>query len=300
MCKVLRYLIFLVLLIPVLAEAQHVEVRSRFLDDTLRIGQPVPFALTARYPRKLNVLFPDSTYEFAPFEFESKQYFPTRSTDSLSYDSVVYYISSFEIDSVQSFRMPVFVLHGSDCTTYFGTRDSIIVKQLVAHVPDSVETAKLPLKTNTNYQSVRKLFNYPLVVYVIAGLLLVGILVWIFFGKRIRRYFAIRRLTNAHETFMKKFGEQLQQLQGAHSVVVAESALATWKRYMESLFDRPFAMYSSREITSVLKNEKLAPVLWSVDRMIYGGVGRDTTPFEQLRDISGEYFQEKLKEVSHE
>ncbi len=300
MCKVLRYLVILWLMFPLLAEAQRVEVRSRFLEDTLRIGQPVPFSLTARYPRKLNVLYPDSTYDFTPFELEKREYFPTRSTDSLSYDSVVYYISSFEIDSIQRFRMPVFVLHGSDCTTYYGALDSITAKQLVAHVPDSVETAKLPLKTNTNYQSVGQLFNYLLAANVVVALLVIGIIGWVAFGDRIRRYFAVRRLTRAHETFIKRFGDQVQQVQDGKSVIAAESALASWKRYMESLFDRPFAMYSSKEITTLLKNERLAPILWSVDRMIYGGAGRDTTPFEQLREISTEYFQQKLKEVNHE
>src|SRR6187399_1721849 len=111
------------------------------------IGKPVAFSLTASYPRDLQILFPDSAYNFAPYELESKEYFPTHTPDSLSYDSVVYYLTSYEVDSMQFMRLPVFVTHPGDCTEVWSPLDTIYFNHLVAAVPDTVTAQQLPLRT---------------------------------------------------------------------------------------------------------------------------------------------------------
>ena len=81
--------------------AQDVTVRSGFFKDSLRVGDVTGYYLTARYLSKLNILFPDSAFNFAPFEYDHKKYFPTETEGGKSYDSVVYYLSTFEIDRIQ-------------------------------------------------------------------------------------------------------------------------------------------------------------------------------------------------------
>jgi hypothetical protein len=276
-----------------------VQVRSRFLADTLKIGEKVPFAVTARYPRKINILYPDSSYSFNPYELEGRQYFPTVTKDSISYDSAVYYLTSYEIDSIQVFRMPVYVLHGSDCTAVFGTADSIILKQFVNHVPDSVSAEQLPLKTDTRYLNVMWLFNYPLAIYVIAALSIIGVIVWIVFGKRIRRYFILKRLNKAHIDFLNRFADAQQQLQGNYSSMKAETALVIWKRYMESLEEKPYTKYSSKEILNLLNEKNLADALRSIDRMVYGGIASNPELFNELREVSRSHYNEKLRQVTN-
>lgn len=280
--------------------ASGVEVRSRFLADTLKIGEKVPFSVTARYPRKVNILYPDSSYSFNPFELESKEYFPTVTTDSTSYDSAVYYITSYEVDSIQVFRMPVYVLQGADCTLVFGAADSIVLKQMVHNVPDSIPTQQLPLKTNTAYLNVNWLFNYPVASIVLLVLVVAAVVVWIVFGKRIRRHFVLKRLNKAHGDFLHHFADALQQLQNGFNARGAESALVIWKRYMEGLEEKPYTKYSSKEILRLLDDQNLAVALRSIDRMVYGGIASDTEAFNQLREVSRSHFNEKLRKVNNE
>jgi hypothetical protein len=296
----LRFIAIFIFLVPAVAFSQDVEVRSRFLADTLKIGEKVPFAVTARYPRKVNILYPDSSYSFNPFELESKEYFPTITSDSISYDSAVYYITSYEVDSIQVFRMPVYVLQGSDCTLVFGAADSIVLKQLVEHMPDSVSAEQLPLKTNTSYLNVSWLFNYPIAYTVVGVLVVAGAGVWLIFGKRIKRHFILKRLNKAHGEFLHRFADALHQMQNGFSVNGAESALVIWKRYMEGLEEKPYTKYSSKEILRLLDDQNLAPALRSIDRMVYGGIASDTEVFNLLREVSRSHYNEKLRKLNNE
>ena len=302
-----RLIVLLFLMVPLMGYSQEVgpvggqvQVRSRFLADSLRIGEKVPFSVTAKYPRRLNILYPDSTYSFNPFEFESKHYFPTKTTDSLSYDSVVYYVTSYEIDSIQMFRMPVYVLHGSDCTTIFGTVDSIFLKQYVNHVPDSVSTQQLPLKTNTDYLNVSWLLNYPVIGYVVTGLTVVSIGVWLVFGKSIRRYYKLKRLDKDHVAFLHSFADASQQVQSEFSQLNAERVLVIWKRYMERLEERPYTKYSTKEIVHMLNEADLSNALRSIDKMVYGGVVANVDVFDELREVSRSHYSEKIRKVNNE
>jgi hypothetical protein len=302
----LRFIIPVLFIIPSLALAQdvlpaagQVTIRSRFLADSLRIGEKVPFSVTATYPRKLNILYPDSSYSFNPFEFESKQFFPTKTKDSVSYDSVVYFISSYEIDSIQTFRMPVYVLQGSDCTAVFGATDSIFLKQMVAHVPDSVNAEQLPLKINTKYLNVNWLFNYPIAIYVGIALVVIAIVVWFVFGKRIRRYFVLKRLNKDHVDFLQRYADAMQQMETEYSSNKAERALVIWKKYMESLEQKPFSKYTSKEILRLLNDNNLSGALKAIDKMVYGGLVSDTSVFQELREVSRSHYNEKLRQLNN-
>ena len=88
-------------LISFFASAQQAKVRGSFLADSVRIGEAIPYSLTAYHSKKTDVLFPESSFSFAPFEFRSKRFFPTVTKDTISYDSVVYYLSTYEVQPVQ-------------------------------------------------------------------------------------------------------------------------------------------------------------------------------------------------------
>ena len=69
--------------------AQEVIVKGTFRSDSIMIGKPVAYSLTASYPRDLQILFPDSTYDFTPYELDSKEYFTTRTPEMFSSTSAV-------------------------------------------------------------------------------------------------------------------------------------------------------------------------------------------------------------------
>jgi len=282
------------------ATAQNVIVRSRFYTDSLKIGEVVPFSLTARYPSSVNVLFPDSSFSFAPFELQNKKYFRTKTQNHLSYDSVVYFLRTYEIDSAQKLNLPVFLVNPNDCTKVYGQGSSIILKQLVKAVPDSVTAEQLPLKTNTRYRDVRWLLNYPLLIFVLGLLLVALIIVWIVFGKRIRRYFRLRRLTKTHQAFLSRFSQSLDQLKAQFSSEQAETVFVIWKKYMENLVSRPYTKYTAREILQLEHDEQLGFTLAAINQLIYGGINSAAEkPFIDLRAYTEQMFVRKLEEIRH-
>lgn len=292
--------VFILLVFQGFLQAQEITVHGAFQQDSIKIGEVFPYSVTATYPKSLRVLFPDSTFSFSPFEINKKKFFHTKSTDLVSYDSVVYFLSSFEIDSIQRLRLPVFVLHPGDCTEVYTPTDSVFLTHLVSHLPDSVSTAQLPLKTNTAYQAVDWLLNYP---YLLIGggiVLLVGLLLWLLFGKRVKKYLALRKLHKKHRAFIDAFNRKIGEIQDSYSSQQAESILTLWKSYMEQLLASPFTKLTTKEIHSVIKDETLQQALHRIDRTAYSGQrGPEKSPFFHLQRFSDQQFNKKVEEVKH-
>ena len=279
------------------AIAQDVKVSAGFVKDSVQIGEPVGYYLTASYPQSLNVLFPDSTFNFAPFEFNGKIYTPTTTANGISYDSVVYYLSTFEIDSIQYLNLPVFVATTRDCTAFAGVKDSIALIEAIKDTPDSVETQKLDLKTSTLYEKVFTQFNY-IILLIIGGVLVIGgIVAWAFFGKKIIHYFKIRELRKKYNKFAEEFATQLNQLTEAFSPELAEQTVLTWKKYMEGLSKIPYTKYTTPEIRKAFTDNAVGLSLASIDRMTYGGIRPDSfDSFQQLKSEAEISFQKKIAE----
>ncbi len=284
---------------PVATHAQEVSVHGGFLTDSLKIGEQTAFYLSARYPSNLNVLFPDSTYAFAPFEYQRKQYFPTRTTDGISADSAVYYLTTFEIDRVQLLELPVYLVNPRDCTVMFSSPDSVLITQFVAAVPDTVSTDQLPLKMNTAYQKVFYNFNVWVLIIVLTILLALALVTWIVFGARIRRYFAMKRLRRNHASFLTAYEAFLSQLRSAFSPPATESALFIWKKYMEQLESRPYTKLTTRETLRIVGEPALTDPLSRIDQAIYGHPATVVDSLENLKAFADRQFQRKLKEVQH-
>ncbi len=294
----LRFLFLTVLLLPAHANAQEVLVTGRFQTDSIKIGIIFPYSLTAAYPKHKTIVFPDSTFAFEPFEIHHKKYFPTKTVENTSYDSVVYYLTSFEIDSIQRLSLPVFIVNQMDCTAVYAKPDSIFLQQLVAQLPDSLSAQELPLKVNTAYQTVSWLLNYPLLL-IISGIVLVVIIVlWIIFGKRIRRYFVLRKLNRNHAKFILDFEGMIEELQNNYSRQRAESALILWKKYMEGLESNPYTKFTTKEIFQLVKDETLATALRQIDKNIYReseALAKD--PLLELRQYTEKQFHHRLEEL---
>ena len=278
---------------------QDVKVRGQFLADSIKIGEPFPYSLAVQYPADKNIIFPDSTYAFAPFEFAAKKYFATHTINGISYDSAIYYFNSFEIDSVQTLRLPVFVILPKDCTEVWAEPDMVWLKHLVAISLDSVQAANLPLKVNAYYEPVAWLFNYP-VASIIGGVILIfGIVVWFIFGKRIRKFFKARSMRRSFEKYLKSFAESVEILKASYSITQAENALSIWKKYLESLEEIPFTKYTSKEILQIANNDNLAAPLKTVDRLLYAGIEPSSfDAFYELKSYSEDCFYRKLQEIN--
>lgn len=281
------------------ALSQEIKVAGRFQADSLRIGDVITYSLTAKYPSDLNILFPDSTFDFFPFEYQSKKYYSTKTRDGLSYDSAVYYVSTFEIDSIQSLSLPVYVIHPADCTTVEPDPVSVRLLSLVGTMPDSVEIKDLPLKITVAYEPVSGNFNYIIASAVFIGLVLILVVTWLVYGKRIRRYFKLKKLKRNHALFLSDYTVSVNRVNEEQSALAAEHSVSIWKKYMEGLEKRPYTKMTTRETLDLIHNDFLKQNLQTIDRVIYGNMTASAQPFEELRSFADQQFQQKVREVQH-
>jgi hypothetical protein len=212
---------------------------------------------------------------------------------------VIYYLSTFEVDRIQQLGLPVFQLNAQDCTTYTSNVDTVFLKELAKNIPDTVTAQTVPLKVNTIYEDVPYLFNYP-ILFIFVGVLLVIVLVgWIFFGKRIIRYFKLKKMSKAHQRFLETYNHQVDAIKSDFYSVHTEHALANWKNYMEQLESRPYTKLTSRETTQLENNEALGGILHYIDGAIYGHNTTVIEPLENLRQYADQRFAKKVEEVKH-
>lgn len=290
--------IFIGLILSVAAGAQHVKVSGRFLDDSVAVGRPVRFSLSAHYPSNQTILFPDSTYAFAPFEYYKKKYFNTLTKDTVSMDSVIYSLTSFELDSLQTLRLPVYVVHQQDCLAVYSPYDTIPFKKYVAAVPDSA-VAKLPLKTNTLYYKVAKLFNYYLVIILAGILFLAAVVCWFVFRKKILTYFAKRRLEKEHQVFLTQFDSSVSAWNSNRRSRDAETALTIWKMYIEKLMLTPVSKLTTKEIKVSIPDAHLAKSLTMIDGVIYGQIIPPENPFQELKAFGVDQYYLKMNSIKN-
>jgi hypothetical protein len=287
---------FLFSLLFFVCSAQEVITDGFFLADSMKIGEEVEYSLYIQYPKNSEVIFPDSTFDFFPFEYYSKRFFPTRVDSLLAYDSVVYSVASFEIDKVQYFQLPVFLLKGKDSINIMPELDSIYLMEMVIQVPDS-----LVLRENIAFQDVPLAFNYPYLMIglgILAGLLIVAFFV---FGKTIRKKIRLYRLRKEYEKFSASFEKGISNVRKNNDVTLIEEVLLIWKRYMEKLEDKPFTKYTTREILNSGYDQLLKDVLRSIDRSIYGRIDDEEMHknFESLEDFTLDRYKLRIINVSN-
>lgn len=248
-----------------LTATQGIHPRGKFLSNRVKIGLPVRYALSLKHPRAQTVIFPDTAYNYAPFELVDKTYFPTRTDASGSLDSVIYHLVTFKIDSVQRLRLPVYLVQGKDCTAVSAAYDSVRLQYLILTAPD-----KLSPKISAPYRPVQAYADYSIFLQIlgIAGIL--SFLLFVVFGKRLRRELRLFRMGREHASFSYTFERISRQLGQEHSSNSVENAVILWKRYMESLEDKPFSTYTTKEIVELFPSEQLAEALQQTDRIIYG------------------------------
>ncbi|UII27259.1 hypothetical protein LVD15_02180 [Fulvivirga maritima] len=282
-------------------KAQDINPQGQFLEDTIKIGSPIGFSLSVKHPRSIDVVFPDSLYDFSPYEIDHKLYFPTKSDSLISYDSAVYYLTSFEIDSIQTLKLPVFALHGNDSTTIYSNTDSVILQQLVKEVPDSLAVEELPLKENTTYKPVEFAFNYPYLIVGLAIFIVVAIISIIVFGGKVKKFFKIKRLKKAYESFVQQYDSVVTD-QSLSTSKQAEKVLIIWKRYLEQLEKQPYTKLTTKEIIKRYQPKGIEDSLTQLDMAIYNpkAHGELMPAYTSLKKYSNERYTAKVEEVKND
>lgn len=280
------------------SKAQETELNLTFLSDSAKVGMPFEVAISIEYNKYIDILLPDSTYNFAPFEYVSRRYFPTSTSGSVSEDSVIYTLRTFSLDSVILLSMDLYEVIDGDSLLLSTNFDSIKTNFIVTSVPDSINS--LFLKETANYYRIPRLFNYP---YFIVGatifIILLSVL-WLAFGEKIKRYIAIRRLNKQYEIYQHSFDNELSVLTEENRFKQTEKLLKLWKTYMENLENIPYSKLTTKEI-SKLKQDHLNKILEKLDEVIYSKKSKVTSQksLEELRNYSSEAFSDKLNKLKH-
>ncbi|MEM9896116.1 MAG: hypothetical protein AAF789_07075 [Bacteroidota bacterium] len=274
--------------------AQQIVVKGGFIEDSLLIGKDFGFYLTAKYPPSLQLFFPDSNASFAPFEYSDKEYFETKLVDNQAYDSTIYYLQSFEIDPVQDFKLSAYLLTGADTTIIATKIDSIYLTELAPVVTDTTS-----LRTNLAYQEIDTAFNYPMFYIVLGVIGIVLIATILVFGKRILRWFKLKKMQKQYEAFSTELSGYIRRLKEDPEPALAEKALVSWKSYQERLQNRPYLKLTTPEILRQSGTKELADPLRTIDRSIYGNRRQENIyqDFQQIEDFVSHTFQQKVLEL---
>jgi hypothetical protein len=292
------FLLTLLLFNGLVLSGQDIKVSGGFLSDSLHVGDEIFFYLSARSPKDSQVIFPDSAFNYSPFEFKRKRYYISQTTNGISRDSAVYHLSTFEVDSIQMLRIPVYQVNALDCTRFFSQWDTVRLQLLVKKLPDQI-SADLPVRATIAYQPVSSRINYPLVIIgVVLFFLLVAIL-WFSFGEQLNRYFRIKRMKKNHKEFMLAFNEKISQITHRFSREETEAAVTLWKKYMERINRLPYTRLTTSELRAAGKDEPVIRTLRTIDSVIYGYNEKINESLTELKSYADERFQTLVKKETN-
>ena len=262
--------------------------KARFSSDSISIGKPIFVSLTYWSRAKTDLLFPDSTHNFKPFEIRDIKYYPTKTIGGKSLDSVVYELVTFDVDSSYSLSLPVKILRSNKSiysdTAYVSLNSSIKKQDLINPT----------LKKSTGYFNVPLEFNFPKLLYILLIFLISCAVFWIFFGKilvRNVRLWKFNQKQNKFTTAFKKLGKN------HNNIEKIGSGLVLWKNHLEWLLKKPYSAMTTSEITKTLDNDRLEDALKEFDQAIYGGIISNHIPFafNVLYDFAHETFKKQRK-----
>ncbi len=257
---------FILLSTVINLSAQKISLKGGFVKDSLKIGENISFWMSARYPEEFELILPDTTFDFSPFEFSAKEYFEGRIINGDILDSAVYTLQSYEIDPVQYLTLPAFLIKSNgDSTKISMGLDSIFLTELIPQVTDTTS-----LKTNIAFLDVPSQFNYPM-MWIVLGILLVLLVGgYLIFGSKVRKTLKLRRLRKAYVNFSERLTLNIRDLKDTPDQHIAEKTLSDWKVFLEKLENRPFSKLTTKEIMNLGFTSELNGTLKSIDRSVYG------------------------------
>ncbi|TLV01532.1 hypothetical protein FEN17_10765 [Dyadobacter luticola] len=252
------------------ASGQNLKPSGVFLTDSIEVGKPVYFALSVRHSPATEIFFPDTLFNYSPFELISRKSFVSSTDGRGTLDSAVYHLVSFDVSAVQSLRLPVYVFHRKDCTAVFTQRDSVfLAKNNMIQSKD-----KAVLEAETRVMPLARQFNFSILIGSFALIIgIAGSIYWVF-GQDIYKQWQLIKLQRRHLEYLRSFNRLMRNARERKNIKDAEKAIIVWKNYLERLERKPFATYTTREIIDNMPDDELADALKNMDGIIYGGQGK--------------------------
>lgn len=277
------------------ARKQRMKPKGIFLNDSVEVGKPVYFSLSLRHSPESEIFFPDSTFDFSPFELVSQRTFVSSTDSRGTLDSAVYHLISFDVSKVQKLRLPVFVFQKKDCTAVFTAPDSVFLIK-----SNNIDLRKKPvLKEETRLVALSREFNFSMLIGSVALIIgVVGSIYWVF-GRDIYKQWQLLKLQRRHLEYVRSFNRLMRSAREKSNIKDAEKAIIIWKNYLERLEKKPFATYTTREIIDNMPDDELADALKNMDSIVYGQgrSGNMETYLEVLKTGATRLYRAKRKFV---
>lgn len=276
--------------------AQNVQVEGYFTQDSARLGERIGFVLKARYPETTQLLFPDSTYDFSPLILLEKKTFISQTTEGITLDSTVYYVSNFSLELSIYLSLPVYELSRYDSITHFSNEAELKLKLALDSIPEQPV-----FQENNVYQPLEKNFNWLLAALIAGGVIILLGGFALLFAKRIKAIFKKNREKLRWLQFERKFKKLSGLLAQNPALELADEVIGLWKGYLESITHLPFQEWTSSEIAEALDDKEIFKALRAIDMIIYAGKEAKTgETTDYLLELAKTKYQEKLNQIRHE
>ncbi|WP_026953453.1 hypothetical protein [Algoriphagus mannitolivorans] len=289
-------ILFFWILISISTFGQSVEVQGYFTQDSAKLGERVGFVLKAKYPEGIQVMFPDSTFDYSPFVLLEKKTFISSTQEGITSDSAVYYLSNFSLEPSSYLSLPVFELNRYDSLTYFTDEAEIKLKLMLDSIPE-----QLVFQENNVYQPLEKSFNWLMGLLILGAVLLLLGAFFVLFAKRIKAFLKRKREKLRWMQFERKWRKQSALLEQTPAIELADEVIGLWKGYLESITGQPFQEWTSSEIAEQLNDPQILKALRSIDMIIYAGKEAKTSESTgYLLQLAKTKYEEKLNQLRHE
>jgi hypothetical protein len=292
-----RFFLFILFLVAsIQVSAQKVQVSGYFTKDSARLGERVGYVLKASYPQAAQLIFPDSAFDFSPFVFLEKKTFVSATTEGITQDSAVYFLSNFSLEPSSYLALPVYELNRYDSITHYTTDAELKLKLNLDSIPE-----QLQFKENNVYQPLDKPFNWFVFSSIIGGILLVVGILFFVFAERIKRLFRKNRERLRWIQFERKWKKLSDLLQQKPNQSTADEVVGLWKGYLEHLRAQPIQEWTSSEIAAALDDKEVFKALRTIDMIIYAGAEGDTSAATAyLLEVAKANYRTTLNQITHE
>jgi hypothetical protein len=290
------FAVSLILLLSLPTKAQEIEYNGFFSQKKASIGDTIYFISIIKYPKNIEIIQPDSSFNFESFDFINKIIIPSYNMNEKIVDSTIYLIRTFNLDSIQSLQLSSYIISRGDSLKITSNTDSININNEIISI-----NPNLKVKYNTIYSKIQSLINYKNILTISSIVISIIILVYILFGKRVRKYIKIRSLNKKLKKFTIKYEKQLSIYNSNKFKNELEKLLIIWKVYMEYISNNPYLSSTTKEIEIFKKDIKIIKSLKEIDRKIYSkeNEGVELKDINYLYDEAKKAFNVKLYEIKN-
>jgi hypothetical protein len=272
----------------------ELKIGGKFMQDSLKIAEPVVYKLVLVHPAGTQAVFPDSGFNYSPFELLQKTYYPTVTDSLTSTDSVSYSLQTFNIADTLILGLPVYYIQSGDSVPVYPQPDTIYLQKSIRQ-----PTPTDALKAEMEFQKLEPRFNYP---YWIIGGIVVGVFLFLvnrFLGKPVQKYIRLLLLLRRHKAFLVSFDRLVNQTIRDKSAKRMEQSLNVWKKHIEKVDGRPFSTFTTKEMVQAIPEEELKITLQTIDRCVYGGQNDliRLGVFDELKRQSELFYKRKREEI---